>query len=254
MSLQYGTVLKLKTIMDKLSLKAEERTILGKKVQTLRRVGLVPGNVYGHTEETEAVTVKLSDFVKMWDLAGETGLINLKIGEERVRPVMIRNVQQDPVKDSIIHVDFYQVNLKEKVTVPVPLHIQGDEPELVRTGEAVVIQPMSEVEVEALPGEIPEEIIVDINALKAIGDVITIADLQVPSGATVLAESDAVVAKLDNAVTQEMQELAEEAAAEAEAATEAEGEGGEAAETTEDEASESTDNEESDQPQDKSPE
>ncbi len=211
---------------DKITLKAQDRLQLGKKVAQLRREGFVPGHVYGSGVDSESVTLKAVDFKKVHAQAGETGLIELRIGEEKTRPVLIREVQIDPVKGQVVHVDFFQVNLKEKITVNVPLVLIGDEPELVHSGEAVVIQPMSEVEVEALPTDLPEKIEVDITSLKVIDDTITISQLSVPAEVTVLAEPESVVAKLDNAVTAEMEQLMEEAAADTAAAEAAEGEEG----------------------------
>lgn len=218
---------------DKITLKAQDRTELGKKVAQLRLNGLVPGHVYGSGVDSESVTLKEIDFKKVYDQAGETGLIELRIGEEKTRPVLIREVQVDPVRGQVIHVDFFQVNLKEKITVNVPLVLIGDEPELVHSGEAVVIQPMSEISVEALPTDLPEKIEVDITSLKAIDDAITVSQLPVPEGVTILAEAESVVAKLDNAVTAEMEKLMEEAAADAAAAAEAATEGEEGAEGAE---------------------
>jgi large subunit ribosomal protein L25 len=210
--------------MDRLSLKAEERTILGKKVKSLRKNGFIPGHVFGNGVETEHVSVNGHDFLKIYDQAGETGLIDLKIGEEKVRPVMVRGVQYDPVSDNVLNIDFYQVNLKEKVTVPVPIVTIGEEPESVHLGETVILQPISEVEVEALPTDLVEHIEVDITGLKEIGDAITVGDLKYDrEKLTVLAEPEEVVVKLDTAVTEEMKKLMEEQAAELEAAqTEAE--------------------------------
>lgn len=204
--------------MNRVPLKAEEREVLGKKVARLRQAGFIPGHVFGKGLETEHVSVNLKDFLKAYDTVGETGLVDLKIGAEKVRPVLVREVQVDPVRGSPLHIDFYQVNLSVKVSVPVPIELIGDEPELVHTGEAVVIQPMSEVEVEALPAELPEKIVVDISKLRQIDDAITVAELNVPVGVTVLAEPDAVVVKLDSAVTAEMQQLLAEQEAEAAAA------------------------------------
>lgn len=207
--------------MQRIPLKAEERTILGKKVKVLRKEGLIPAHVFGKNLDTEHVSVKALDFKKVYEAAGETGLVDLKIGEEKIRPVLIRDIQLDPLKDTLLHIDFYQVNLKEKVSVPVPVVIVGEEPELVHNGEAVVIQPLSEVEVEALPTELPENIEVDITKLKAINDAILVSELKVPEGAVILTDPEAVVVKLDSAVTEEMKRLLEEQAAEAAAAAEA---------------------------------
>ena len=205
--------------MDRITLKAEERIVLGKKVKNLRSQGLIPAHVFGKGLETKHVTIGSLEFKEVYDEAGETGLIDLKIGAGKIRPVLVRGVQLDPVRDNILHIDFYQVNLLEKVTVSVPLEIFGKEAEAVHTGEAVVIQPMSEIEVEALPGDLPEKITVDISSLLAIGDAVLVANLQIPVGVTVLADQEAVVVKLDSAVTGEMKKLLEEQAAEAAAAT-----------------------------------
>lgn len=212
--------------MNRLSLKADERTILGKKVKHLRRDGFVPGHVYGNKVETEHVTVNLKDFTTTFKQAGETGLIDLKIGTEKIRPVLVRGVQYDPIKGVPLNIDFYQVNLKEKVTVPVPIVLVGDEPESVHMGETVVLQVLSEVEVEALPTDLVENIEVNIEALKNVDDAITVEQLNYNRETlTVLAEPDEVVVKLAPAVTEEMKALLEEQEAEAAAAAEgAEGE------------------------------
>lgn len=206
--------------MNRIPLKAEERTVLGKKVKKLRRDGLVPAHVFGNKLETEHVSVNGKDFIKVYRQAGETGLIDLKISDEKIRPVLVRNVQVNPLNEEPLHIDFYQVNLKEKTVVPVPIVLIGEEPELVHTGEAVVIQPMGEVEVEALPTELPEKIEVDITSLKQIDDVILVSQLSVLEGVTILADAEAVVAKLDTAITEEMKQLMEEQAAEQAAAAE----------------------------------
>ncbi len=208
--------------MDRISLKASERVTLGKKVKNLRKEGQLPGHVYGKNTESENVSVGAKDFSKAYSEAGETGLIDLKIGEEKVRPVLIRGLAHDPYTGEILNIDFYQVNLKEKVTVPVPLVLVGDEPEGVHLGEVVVLQPLSEVQVEALPTDLVENIEVDISSLKNVDDAITIADLKYDRETlTILAEPEEVVVKLAPAVTEEMKQLLEEQQAEAAAATEA---------------------------------
>jgi large subunit ribosomal protein L25 len=218
--------------MDRIALKAEDRTVFGKKVKNLRKDGKIPAHVFGNTKEVEHVTVEAGDFLKAFKQAGETGLINLKIGEDRVRPVLVKEVDVEPVKNQVLHIGFYQVNLKEKVTVPVPIVLIGEETESVKMGENVVLQNLSEVEVEALPGDLIENIEVNIEVLKNVDDAITVDQLSYDrSKLTVLAEPDTVVVKLAPAVTEEMKALLEEQQAEAEAAAEAaEAEAGEGAE------------------------
>ncbi len=207
--------------MDKISLKANERQILGKKVKKLRQDGIIPGHVFGKNIQTEHVSVNETEFLKVFAKSGESGLINLQIGAEKIRPVLIRAVQVHPVKGNPLHIDFYQVNLTEKVSVTVPIEIIGEEPEIVHSGQAVVIQPLNEIEVEALPAELPEKITVDISLLKAIDDSVLVSQLEIPVGVEVKAEPEAVVVKLDNAVSEDMQKLLEEQAAEQAAAVEA---------------------------------
>lgn len=220
--------------MDRLSLVAEERKVLGKKVKNLRKDGILPAHVFGKGVEGEVVSVKASDFLKVFKIAGETGLIDLKIGAEKVRPVLIREVSYDPVSDDLIHIDFYQVNLSEKVKVSVPIVQVGDQPESVHLGETIVLQTLNEVEVEALPTDLPEKIEVDISSLKQVNDAVTVSGLSVDtSKITVHADPEEIVVKLAPAVSAETQALLEEQAAEqaaqaAEAATEQAAEGVEA--------------------------
>lgn len=208
--------------MDRLSLQAQERTILGKKVKKLRKDGFIPGHVFGRGLATEHVSVKLVEFLPILHQAGETGLIDLKVGKEQIRPVLIRDVQYDPIKGTPLNIDFYQVNLKEKVTVSVPIRLIGEEPGLVHMGEAVVLQTLNEVEVEALPTDLVEHLEVDISTLQQIDDAITVAQLSFDRDRlTVLADLEETVVKLAPAVTEEMKQLLEEQEAEAVAAQEA---------------------------------
>lgn len=208
--------------MDKLSLKAQERIILGKQVKKLRRDGIIPAHVFGNKVDTEHISVNETEFKKVYDQAGETGLVDLKIGSEKVRPVMVRAIQLDPVSSRLLHIDFYQVNLSEKVKVYVPIELVGEEPESVHLGEAVVLQILNEVEVEALPADLIDKIDVDTSSLKSIDDAITVNDLSYDrSKLTILADPEEVVVKLAPAITEEMQRLLDEQEAEAQAAKEA---------------------------------
>lgn len=205
--------------MDRISLSADERTILGKKVKTLRKKGLLPGHVFGNKIETEHVTVDGKLFLKTFKEAGATGIINLKIGADKVRPVMIKDVQYNPLTEQFLNVDFYQVNLSEKVKVPVPLVLTGEEPETVKLGEAITLQTLDEVEVEALPDDLIEKIEVDISTLINIDDAITLGQLNIDKEKlTLLLDPETIIVKLAPAVSAEMEALLEEQAAETEAA------------------------------------
>lgn len=225
--------------MDRISLNAEERVVLGKKVKQLRKAGKLPAHVFGKGLDSEHVSVDIKSFLKTFDEVGETGLIDLKISKlaadavdsEKIRPVLIRDVSYDPVKGQPLHIDFYQVNLSEKVKVSVPIELIGEEPERVHLGEAIVLQTLNEVEIEALPTDLPEKLEADISNLKEIDDALTLAQLNVDrEKITINADQEEIVVKLAPAVSAEMKELLEEQAAEtAEAAAKGEvsAEGGE---------------------------
>ncbi len=232
--------------MDRTPLKAKERTVLGKKVKSLRKEGQVPAHVFGNFKEVEHVSVNAHDFARVFKQAGETGLVDLKIGEDRTRPVLIKEVEIHPVTREVLHIGFYQVNLKEKVEVPVPVILIGEGPESVKLGQTVVLQTLSEVMVEALPNDLIENIEVNIDVLKEVGDAISVADLSYDrTTLTINAEPEEIVVKLDDAVTDEMKALMAEQEAEQAAAQEAaETEDGAEKAEGEEEAGEGTEGEE----------
>ena len=219
--------------MEQIPLLAQKRTVLGRKVKNLRKDGLIPAHVFGHKVSTIHVQVKTSDFAKVFEKAGETGIVDLAIDSQK-KPVLIRNVQTHPVTDEPLHVDFYQVNLAEKVKVDVPLEIIGESP-AVEKKIGLLLTPVSEVEVEALPADLPEKIEVDVSKLENVGDEIKIKDLKVDRAkVAILADEELVVAQIGELVTKEMEAVeaeieAEKVEAVAEAVPEAVAEEGEEA-------------------------
>lgn len=159
------------------TLTAEPRTVLGRKVKQLRREGVLPANIYGKKVKSESVQVKLPDFQKVYEEVGETGLVALKVGSTN-HPVLIHNVQLDSVSDLPLHADFMEVDLHEKVTATVPIEFTGESP-IEKSQEGIVVPQLREVEVEALPTDLPENITVDISELDAVGKAIKVADLKV---------------------------------------------------------------------------
>lgn len=209
-------------------LKAEERTVLGKKVKKLRHEGYLPGNVYGKGLKSYALQVKFADFDKVYKEAGETGLIDLSY-DGKTKPVLVKNLQMNYVYHTPLHVDFYQVNLKEKVKATVPIVLIG-EAEAVTDKVGMLLQSVSEVEIEALPDKLPEHIEINVEHLAELGQQITIGDLQAPEGVTILTDPAQTVAKVNELVVEEPEpeEPAEgEEGAEGETAESAETEGGE---------------------------
>ncbi|MCL5438842.1 MAG: 50S ribosomal protein L25 [Patescibacteria group bacterium] len=210
--------------MKRQKLAVEPRKVLGKKVKKLRKEGVLPANIYGKNIKSIAVQVPLKEFEKTYKEVGETGLIDLELKGE-LKPVLIHNVQLDHITDLPLHTDFYQVNLKEKVKTAVPLILVG-EAKAVTDKVGILLQPLSEVEVEALPEDLPENVEVKVDYLANIDEQITVGDLKVPQEITVHTDPSQVIVKVTELVSKEAEEQAAvEAAAAAEAKAEtAEGE------------------------------
>lgn len=159
----------------KFELSAVKRTVLGKKVKHLRLERKIPANVFGNTKPTP-VTLDEKQLIKTLSEAGETALVELHIeGEEKARPILFSHVDRHPISGNILHVDLQQVNLTEKVTAHVPLELVG-ESEAVKAG-GVLLTLHDEIEVEALPSDLPEKFVLDISVLKEIGKELKISDL-----------------------------------------------------------------------------
>ena len=161
--------------MDKITLKADKRILLGRKVKSLRRDGILPGNVYGKKEKSLTIQVELKEFQKVFDKAGETGLLDLQV-EKTSKPVLIDNVQEDPVTNQFLHVDFRQVDLKEKITAEVPIEIVG-ESSAEKQGLGTLVQQIDEIEVEALPTDFPDKFEIDVTKLEEVDMALFVKDL-----------------------------------------------------------------------------
>lgn len=193
-----------------MQLNAKKRQEFGKENRKLRRERSIPGVVFGKGLDSIPITLNVNDFVKVYTTAGETNLVDLKI-DGSIEKVLIKEVQFHPVSSSILHVNFHKVNLKEKVTASIPVEIEGEEENaLVKSGEALVFAVFNEIEIEALPTDLPDAFIVNVKDLAEIGAGITIAALNYDRSKVEILdhEEDDLVVKLDYAVTQE--ELAEE--------------------------------------------
>lgn len=221
--------------MDTIKLSASKRSILGRKVKTLRRDGIIPANVYGKGIKSLAVELPTKEFSAAFEKAGETGLIDLIVDRD-THPVLITNVQVHPVTDLPLHADFRQVDLKEKITAPVPVELIGESP-AEKSGIGILVQQLNEVEVEALPTDLPEKIEVDISKLENVDDSILVSALAVDRAKVeIKAEPEQVVVKIEPPAAEEV--APEPAAAEGEEGAEGtegeapvvEGEEGEAGE------------------------
>jgi large subunit ribosomal protein L25 len=211
------------------TLPVEKRTLLGRKVKKLRQEGKLPANIYGKNIKSQAVVTDSAQVNKIFSQVGETGLVDLKLkGEKKVRPVLLHNPQYDPITDQLIHIDFYQVDLKQKVSTEVPIRIIGTAP-AAEKGEGVLVQVANDVEVEALPTELPEYFEVDVSSLEKVDEAILVKDLKAPKAVEIKANPDQVIVKIEPLQEEEELPPPTEEAEEAEGAEKApEGEGKEA--------------------------
>jgi len=200
---------------QKHSLKVEKRTVTGKKVKKLRREGILPGNVYGADFKSQAVQVPYSEFDPVFKEAGETGLVDLKLGQQTI-PVLIHNIHQN-FRSEVLHADFFKVNLKEKVKAMIPIEFVGtSKAELEKTG--LLEKVMHEIEIEALPTDLPENVEVNVENLSQIDEQIVVSDLKVGQGVEVLSDPSQVIVKVGELITKEAKAEAEAEAAAQEAA------------------------------------
>ncbi len=209
--------------MKKHILQGQKRELVGRKVKQLRAQGIVPATVYGKNIPSESIAIKSMEFKKVLTEAGETGLIELTV-DGTMSPVLIHTVQKHAVTRELLHVEFYHVDLKEKVHTKVPL-VQVGEAAAVTQKQGVLLTLLTEVEVEALPAELPEKIEVDVTALSEVDQELKVSDLTIPAGVTLLTEGTLSVVKVGALVSKEaeQQEAAETAAAETATAEAAEG-------------------------------
>lgn len=166
----------------------------------------MPANIYGKNVPSLAVELSQKEFEGVFHQAGETGLLDLFVeGEEKARPVLIHSLQLHPVASQPLHVDFHQVDLKEKVKAMVPISF-GGEPQAVKEKKGLLLTPLNEIEVEALPTDLPEHFEVDVSSLSEVDQEIKVADLKVSPEVAVLTDPDLVICKIGPLVTKEMEE------------------------------------------------
>lgn len=177
-----------------LQLKTESRGVFGKKIKSNRTEGKLPAVLYGKGIETSPLFVSLKDFKKIWKEAGESTIINLEIdGDKKPTSVIIHEVATDPVKDEPLHVDFYKVEMNKPIKAMIPLVFEGVAPAVKELG-AMLVKVLREVEVEALPKNLPHEIKVNISKLAEIGSHITAGDLELPESVKILSKPEEIVA------------------------------------------------------------
>jgi large subunit ribosomal protein L25 len=198
--------------MEKIELVAEKRTVSGKKNSLLRAQGKIPAVVYGHGVASEPLELESKVIEKIYRNAGGNKIVALKVGSGKARNVLIQDVQHGSSRGEITHVDFYVVRMDELLKAEVPVHFIG-ESNAVFQDEGTLVKGLEMVEVECLPGDLPDMLEADISVLDDFEKTITLADLVIPEGVSLVEEdltviiakveaprSDEEIAELDEAV------------------------------------------------------
>ncbi len=186
---------------QKIELNASKRTVVGGGLGKLRNNGYVPGILYGKGFESVPLQVSVKDFNKALESAGESTLVYLNV-DGQVYPTIIHDVAREPVKDGILHADFYKVRLDEKIKAMVPVVFEGEAPAVKDLG-GIFIRNINELEVEALPQNLPHELTIDISRLKAFGDQILVKDIKLPENVELTANPEDIIATVQEPISEE---------------------------------------------------
>lgn len=205
------------------------REITGKATKRLRREGVIPANIFGHGEESQAVQLQNLDFENLRRGHHATGVIALKLaGGQRAQTALIRHVQRHPTNGKVLHIDFLRVSLRDRITAKVPLRFEGTASGAKIEG-GVLLHLADTLEVECAAGEIVDAIEVDVSSLEHIDDVLHAKDVPLPPHYTLVTDAEEAVVKIAPPRVEKVEEApAAAAAAEApgaEAGQAAEGEG-----------------------------
>ena len=201
--------------MKQTELLATTREILGKKVRFLRRQGITPTHLFGHNVESVALQCDTAQLKRVLAQTGRTRLISLKVDEaKKPRNVVIREVQREPRTSELLHVDFYQVSMAEKIRVEVPIVSIGEAPAL-KSKENFLLQELNSLSVECLPGEIPNRVDIDLTSLTEVGQAIHVKDIMLDKEDTILNNPEQLVVKISARHIEQLVEEEVEAPAEA---------------------------------------
>ncbi len=180
-----------------MELKVQERTILGKKVKSLRASGFTPAELYGKGIKNKHLSVGSRDFMKVFKEAGENTVVTLDVDGKEKLPVMISGIHFDHLKNEVATVDFHKINMDEKIEAEIPVELTGEAP-AIKKG-LIVVKAMNEIKVSATPGNLPHEFTVDVSGLADEGNAIHVRDLKVGKEIKILTAENSVIVIVNKA-------------------------------------------------------
>jgi len=182
--------------MEQLKLEVSKREITGKKVRFLRREGITPANLYGHGIDSIPLQVDTKHLEQMLTQAGKTSLVSLNIKDSKTpAKILIREVQKNPLTDELLHVDFYQVKMTEKITADVPILFVGEAPAL-KNKYTSLLRLIDSLPIEALPDALPHNFEVDLSSLEETNQAIYVKDIHFSEGVTFLGNLEQMIVKV----------------------------------------------------------
>jgi large subunit ribosomal protein L25 len=201
-----------------MDLAVKNREKFGKAVKSLRRQGMIPAELYGRGLKNLHLSVPTKDFLKVFKEAGTNTIVNLLLdkdlparlakapaeradGQER-RPALVYEVKKDYLTDEIIHVDFYQVRMDERIKAKVPIEFEGEAPAVKDKG-GILNKAMSEIEVESLPADLPRRLLVNLSLLDDLNKSVYVREIKVPQAVKVLVDPETVVVTVTPPVVEE---------------------------------------------------
>lgn len=185
-----------------MDLTVRNRERFGKAAKALRKQGLIPAELYGHGISNLHLTVDAKEFRKIFREAGENTVITLCIDGEK-RPALIHDVERDYLGGEVIHVDFYQVRMDEKLKAHVPIEFIGEAPAVKVLG-GILNRTISEIEVEALPADLPHRLTIDLSPLMEMNQSVYVRDIPIPAGVKILVDPETVVATVAPPIEEEV--------------------------------------------------
>jgi len=174
---------------------AERRDIVGKKVSTLRRLGILPGVVYGHGQASQPIQLDAREFRGLLRTMSRNAILDLKVGGGRAMPVLVHGVHEHPVKRVPVHVDFYVVRMTEELALDVPVHHVGTSLAAEKLG-GTLLHLRESVQIRALPADLPSALELDISSLADFDAVLHVRDIVAPAGVTIVTDPEEPLARV----------------------------------------------------------
>jgi large subunit ribosomal protein L25 len=191
--------------MEKTVIQAKKRAVVGKQVRALRRDGMLPAVIYGYGIDPISIVLDAHSASRILARASSSTLVTIELAGKQY-PTLVREKQLDFIRNVLIHVDFLAVSMTEKITASVGIQLEGAAP-AVKDFNAIIVNNLTELEVECLPSDLPERFIVDISGLAQIGDGVYVRDVAPPANVEILSDPDEIIVVATAMAAEEVEEV-----------------------------------------------